>query len=230
MDNGLPVADGPEEDARRAGVYEQAGRLLRRVALTYLRERHPKAFYDLLLSVIDCTERAITEGRRVDFRIVRPRRADSFWGAVGNAQVLGAYEELKRNLAPVWRSAAPSSKDLVILGHFVSNKGRYGVSQKTAEARRRAVIETRTGAVFEKLLEFVDAEVLRHRPLTRGHVAEWVRKEKTMTAVLLRVFGHLLAKEPRTIKAMLNTARKQARHDREYQARLEQKGFRTLGT
>jgi len=61
--------------------------------LTYLREREPAIFNALVFSAVHCARQAITTGEG-DFRIVRPRKADTFVAAPMNVHVLSAYQKL----------------------------------------------------------------------------------------------------------------------------------------
>lgn len=220
LEPSLPAVDDPQEQARLEDVYQSAGIHLRRAALTYLREREPEVFRTILYSAVRFAESAITQGQEAEFRIVRPRQADTFWGAVTNANVLSAYQKLTQDLASMWRGAK-STRTPSTHSHFVSREGRYGLNQKEGAARRRAIITTRADAVLEKAPELLDAEVLRLRPLTKEQVTRWVRDEKTLAGVVQRLLGYLLNKKPRTIRLMLNQSRKQDTSAREFLAVLD---------
>ena len=229
LDASLPKPSDREDEERRKSLYEEAAVLLRRAAMTYLREREPAGFRTILYSVVRSTEQAITSRQQLDFRIVRPRFADSFGGTLALVSTLSFYAKLKDDLTKAWRDAAKYTPAPFTHSHSVSRKGRYGQTQKEGAARRRMVIDARAEAVLRKAIELLDREVLAARPLSKDQVAGWVRVEKTLAAVLHRLLGYLLGKDPRTIKLMLNRARKRDGEALEHQALLERKGWSRVG-
>ncbi len=210
VDASLSEPADQEERERRERVYEQAAVLLRRAVLTYLRERDPSTFRTILSSVLRCAREAIEKGKRVEFRIVRPRPSETFWGAVTDAQALGLYEKVIEGLKGPWRDA--ESAPVPFAGsHYVSHKGRYGPPQVVGAARRRATVANRANALLKTARKILSSEVLAHRPLDEERATRWVRAEKKLAGTLHRFLGYLFGKEPRTIKLMLTRARKARR-------------------
>lgn len=229
LDASLPEPSDREDEERRKAVYEEAAVLLRCASMTYLRERDPAAFKTILYSVVRWAEQTTKSRDRVDFRIVRPRFVDSFGGTLLLISALSVYAKLKDDLTEAWHRAAKSTPAPFTHSHSVSRKGRYGQTQKEGAARRRMVIDARAEAVLGKAIELLDREVLAARPLSKDQVVRWVRVEKTPAAILHRLLGYLLRLDPRTIKLMLNRARKRNREALEHQALLERKGWSRLG-
>jgi len=223
LDTLLPAAGDHEDRARRSQVYAEAAVFLRRAALTYLREREPAVFNAIVSSAVHCARQAITTGEG-DFQIVRPRKADTFVAALMGAHLLALYQQCRGDLVIAWRVVKQAPAPFMS-SHFVSQKGRYGESQEAGLARRRAILDSRAQAVLNKARGLFDTEILRLRPLTKDQIARWLRADGTLSGVLHRLLGYLFGKEPRTIKLMLNQARKQERAAREQLALLEEKGW-----
>lgn len=201
----LPLALAPPDDPLRTAAEQavidqfvaEAADIVSYGALLWL-QRQDLAAYTALLDAgrIYVAERATTGKKTVQFRT--PQSGRDLDRRLAAPRFCQLYQLIVIHLRAVWalRPTPPERPSRI-----VSRRGRVGTRQQLGSARWHAQRALRAAAV-EKILALVGVPVASRTSMA------WTRKRQPPSTVALHMMAHIMGKEPRTAKALLQRLRK----------------------
>jgi hypothetical protein len=179
-------------------------------ALAWLREFNVPVYKACIYSASNLAKTSLVAGEATEFKFLSPKEVTTQSRNFGFLPTLEHYLAIESDLKIFWKQKIQPNR---IMGrsHYVSNKGQYGPAQKQGTWRRTAQNEAKAGAVCNIARKYGEEEwrALFGMPeITEPLAKQWVQKLKTPNRIAMQILSHYSRRKPRTIKALLNKARK----------------------
>ena len=188
----------PRQRAALGRAVSEAAGVVGLAALVWLKQTQMEAYAQLVDAGSHYAVNRITTGAKT-LSIRKPIKGRSLARWAAAPRLCQLHQVVQAHLQAAWQGQ-PS----VLMSPRFASAGPgqpYGAQQHRGTRKRKARIDARTAAV-ESALTALQCPVAR--PMAR----KWVTTLRTPGPVALQILAHIIRKEPRTAKAMLQEARR----------------------
>ena len=188
----------PKHRAAAGRAVSEAAGVVGLAALVWLKQTQ----MDVYAALVDAgsryaVNRLTTRAKTIDIR--RPLRGKSLARWAAAPRLCQLHQAVQAHLRAAWREQ-PSVSSSPRFGSAGPGQP-YGTQQNLGTRKRNARLDARAAAV-ESVLAALQV------PVTQPVARQWVATLGTPGPVALQILGHIIRKEPRTAKAMLQEARR----------------------